>query len=354
MPRALPRKIVLPEGELRRFRLPESTGDDRQGAPQSGDHRLSLAAGWLAFTGLCLWFGQADFSPVTWMRQAGAHPGESRTVAASPPSRSRPTSSPPRRNGATVSRPAEPRQRTTPLKAVLQTPSSLSIHGGGIGAGTFPAPSERDSRDAFADDLSGKPSSRLLDEPTNSRPLISRTASADKGDAQDLWREFQEDLTPVRGFDASPIKLKAWEPFRATRPPERLPRQDARAAEVTETGPKASKGGVGVARISGGCERAFESAETRVDMAGPREKDVPREVYARQMEDFSNFARCGVSDDVDVTICAAVQSGKALGVTVTTKPPSQAAARCIAGIMQGFSFPRSANPDLVRTEFRSR
>jgi hypothetical protein len=52
-----------------------------------------------------------------------------------------------------------------------------------------------------------------------------------------------------------------------------------------------------------------------------------------------------------INICAAVQNGRAVGVTVTTRPPDRRVQSCIAAGVRGLSFPAHPKLDVTRTSF---
>lgn len=54
---------------------------------------------------------------------------------------------------------------------------------------------------------------------------------------------------------------------------------------------------------------------------------------------------------MQINICAAVQNGRAVGVTVTVKPNNAGIASCIAGGVRGLSFPSHPKLDVTRTTF---
>jgi hypothetical protein len=60
---------------------------------------------------------------------------------------------------------------------------------------------------------------------------------------------------------------------------------------------------------------------------------------------------CGVPSDMEVSICAAVQNGRAVGVTVTTSPSSPGVASCVARQVRGLGFPSHPRLDVARTTF---
>ena len=60
---------------------------------------------------------------------------------------------------------------------------------------------------------------------------------------------------------------------------------------------------------------------------------------------------CGVPSSMEVNVCAAVQNGRAVGVTVTTRPSNPGIASCIARQVRGISFPSHPRLDVARTTF---
>jgi len=63
------------------------------------------------------------------------------------------------------------------------------------------------------------------------------------------------------------------------------------------------------------------------------------------------FSHCGVPNSMAVNICAAVQNGRAVGVTVSTKPNDPKKESCIASAVRGLSFPSHPKLDVTRTAF---
>jgi hypothetical protein len=99
-----------------------------------------------------------------------------------------------------------------------------------------------------------------------------------------------------------------------------------------------------------GCEQAAAENVEELNMAEVQQADVPRQAYARQLEDFGRYARCDLNHEMNVSICVAVRAGKARGVTVRTQPANARVADCVAAAVASMSFPNSARMDVVRTE----
>jgi hypothetical protein len=62
---------------------------------------------------------------------------------------------------------------------------------------------------------------------------------------------------------------------------------------------------------------------------------------------------CGVPPSMSVSICAAVQNGRAVGVTVRTDPPNGGIAGCIRGQVSSMSFPSNPRLDVSNTVFQA-
>jgi hypothetical protein len=60
---------------------------------------------------------------------------------------------------------------------------------------------------------------------------------------------------------------------------------------------------------------------------------------------------CGVPDSTSVKVCAAIQNGRAVGVTVSTSPSSGSLNACLAGKVRAMSFPSHPKLDVTRTSF---
>ena len=60
---------------------------------------------------------------------------------------------------------------------------------------------------------------------------------------------------------------------------------------------------------------------------------------------------CGAPDDMKVTVRVAVKMGRAVGVTVTTNPPSAGVAACVDRSVRGLQWPVSPKADFVTTSY---
>ena len=65
----------------------------------------------------------------------------------------------------------------------------------------------------------------------------------------------------------------------------------------------------------------------------------------------SFIGSCGAPDDMKVTIRVAVKMGRAVGVTVSTTPPSPGVAACVDRSVRGLQWPVSPKADFVTTTY---
>jgi hypothetical protein len=106
--------------------------------------------------------------------------------------------------------------------------------------------------------------------------------------------------------------------------------------------------------LAGGmsCEAAVNAYVEEINMGGGKgQADITQGQYASIMNNGSYFAGCGVPSSTGINICAAVQNGRAVGVTVTTRPNSPGLNSCIAGGVRRISFPAHPKLDVVRVSF---
>ncbi|MFC1642554.1 hypothetical protein ACFL5O_07690 [Myxococcota bacterium] len=121
------------------------------------------------------------------------------------------------------------------------------------------------------------------------------------------------------------------------------------------------KGGVvgrsgGFPVVGGGqsCEAAVAAYSEQYSFG--KDKKVPADLSANQYGMILNnggyLLACGVPDSMSVSICAAVQNGRAVGVSVVTKPNNPRVAGCVASRVRGMSFPSHPRLDVTRTTFK--
>ena len=117
---------------------------------------------------------------------------------------------------------------------------------------------------------------------------------------------------------------------------------------------RSSSGSPGsIPQIAGGqsCEAAMDAYNEEKSMNGEGQADITAGQYGRVLNSGSYFSHCGVPMSMSVSICAAVQNGRAVGVTVNTQPGDAKKAACVASAVRGLNFPSHPKLDVTRTRF---
>jgi hypothetical protein len=112
-------------------------------------------------------------------------------------------------------------------------------------------------------------------------------------------------------------------------------------------------GGGGPAIPSGlSCEGARAKYIEEISIGGAKgQADLTAGQFASVLNNGSYITGCGTPGSMHVTVCAAVQNGRAVGVTVTTDPPNGGISGCIAGAVRRMSFPSNPKLDIATTRF---
>lgn len=111
-------------------------------------------------------------------------------------------------------------------------------------------------------------------------------------------------------------------------------------------------GGFPILSSGQSCEAAQAAYVEEMNVGGPRgQADITAGQYAAVLNRGTYFSHCGVPDDMGINICAAVQNGRAVGVTVVTRPRNRSKESCIAAAVRGLSFPSHPKLDVTRTTF---
>ena len=123
-----------------------------------------------------------------------------------------------------------------------------------------------------------------------------------------------------------------------------------------KTGPGAGGGGGtgGAGGYSGGTsfDSVLNGTNQTIDMNNANDTpDLTNQQLAAPLMHAGFVTGCGAPDDMKVTVRVAVKMGRAVGVTVTTNPPSPGVAACIDGAVRRISWPQSAKTDFVTTVY---
>ena len=79
--------------------------------------------------------------------------------------------------------------------------------------------------------------------------------------------------------------------------------------------------------------------------------DLSSADYSAVLDRGAYLSGCGVPESMAVDVCAAVQNGRARGVTVRTKPKNAGIERCVARAVRQLAFPSHPRLDVARTHF---
>lgn len=100
------------------------------------------------------------------------------------------------------------------------------------------------------------------------------------------------------------------------------------------------------------CESAADTANQIVDLgAGRGAPDLTRDAFAAVLENGSYLRSCAIPARTALEVCAAVQDGKVVGITVTSAPRDPAINACVRRAVAGLRFPRNSRLDVTRTRF---
>lgn len=100
------------------------------------------------------------------------------------------------------------------------------------------------------------------------------------------------------------------------------------------------------------CESAAAASNNEWDLTAARgAPDLTRDAYAALLENGTYFSHCAVPAGTALDICAAVQKGRALGITVAAHPANPHVSACVKAAVESVSFPSHPRLDVTRTHF---
>jgi hypothetical protein len=138
--------------------------------------------------------------------------------------------------------------------------------------------------------------------------------------------------------------------------------QNIETEGAVKAGKRAGKGGKGGAvvgnqggfpMLAGGlsCEAAQNSYVEEMKMGQRGQADITAGQYGAILNSGHYLGGCGVPESMSVNICAAIQNGRAVGVTVSTNPRNPGVAGCISSAVRRINFPAHPKLDVTRTSF---
>jgi eukaryotic-like serine/threonine-protein kinase len=119
-------------------------------------------------------------------------------------------------------------------------------------------------------------------------------------------------------------------------------------------GARIGTGPGGIPILAGGmsCEQARARYIEEINIGGAKgQADLTAGQFGAILNNGSYIGACGTPGSMHVTVCAAVQNGRAVGVTVTTEPPNAGIANCISSAVRRMSFPSNPKLDVATTRF---
>ncbi len=106
--------------------------------------------------------------------------------------------------------------------------------------------------------------------------------------------------------------------------------------------------------LAGGmsCEQARARYVEEISIGGPKgQADLTANQFGSVLNNGGYVVGCGAPQSMHVNVCAAVQNGRAVGVTISTEPPNGGIAGCVANAVRRMSFPSNPKLDIATTRF---
>lgn len=250
---------------------------------------------------------------------------------------------------------APPQQAALPLPAVL-APAA--------------APTETEAPPSLPE-----PPSPAEETPSEPEPTVDRVAAAPRARQREPEpeaaratprREEAPDPEVARGLEPPPSRpaLDFPEFTDSTRPAARVrvadgPRIDSlfeRADERPSPGPAPeappSERAPSVTGPALSCEAAIARNNEQLTIGAARgAPDISREAYASILQNGRYLAGCAIPERSVFEICAAVQNGRAIGITVVSSPASPALNACVRSAVARLQFPSNSRLDVTHTRF---
>lgn len=143
---------------------------------------------------------------------------------------------------------------------------------------------------------------------------------------------------------------QSFEPRAEVASAPRPEREEALEREAVEPAP--SPGDAPRAGSLPSCESAAATANQTIEVGSARgTPDLTRDAFASVLEHGAYLIPCALPPRTSVDICAAVQNGNVVGVTVTTEPRDARINACVRRAVTALRFPRSSGLDVTRTRF---
>jgi hypothetical protein len=99
------------------------------------------------------------------------------------------------------------------------------------------------------------------------------------------------------------------------------------------------------------CEQARESYVEEINVGARGQSDLSADDFAAVLNRGTYLEPCAVPTNSKLRICAAVQNGQAVGVTVAAEPSASDLEICIAKEVRKLAFPSHVKMDVVNVQF---
>jgi hypothetical protein len=99
------------------------------------------------------------------------------------------------------------------------------------------------------------------------------------------------------------------------------------------------------------CEQARDSYVDEVKIGARGESDLSAADFAAVLNRGTYLEPCAVPSNSKLRICAAVQNGQAVGVTVAAEPSAPDVEICVAKEVRKLAFPAHVKLDVVNVQF---
>jgi hypothetical protein len=104
--------------------------------------------------------------------------------------------------------------------------------------------------------------------------------------------------------------------------------------------------------VASSCEAAIARNKEELTIGAARgPADITRDAYAAILENGRYLSGCSIPERSVFEICAAVQNGRAVGVTVTSSPRSPGLEACVRRAVSRLKFPSNSRLDVTHTRF---
>ena len=99
------------------------------------------------------------------------------------------------------------------------------------------------------------------------------------------------------------------------------------------------------------CEQARDSYVEEINVGARGQSDLSADDFAAVLNRGTYLEPCAVPTNSKLRICAAVQNGLAVGVTVAAEPSASDVEICIAKEVRKLAFPSHVKMDIVNVQF---